>query len=212
MSVNREQFLDVFLREVPFEGWTQLAMQKSCDHLGIDSNYHAILFERGPAEIAEFWVDIINAQITVAAQGLDELGIRDKIRTLILKRLTLVTPHKPAVQALVHFLMLPQNMGLATRLTWRSADNMWHSIGDRSADFNYYTKRLTLSHIYRAVLLKWLHDESDDMAETKAYLDRQIAGVMRFEKLKANAKATFFDARYAAQRHYRDFKKLIFGF
>jgi ubiquinone biosynthesis protein COQ9 len=34
-------------------------------------------------------------------------------------------------------------------------------------------------------LLYWLQDESEGRADTWAFLDRRIAGIMRFEKTKA---------------------------
>ena len=80
---------------------------------------------------------------------------------------------------------MPRNVPATLRLGWHSADAMWRLAGDTATDFNHYTKRLTLSGVYAATLLAWLDDDSEGWADTAAFLDRRLAGVMRFEKWKA---------------------------
>ena len=80
---------------------------------------------------------------------------------------------------------MPQNLAAAAKLGWRSADAMWRLAGDTAADYNYYTKRLTLGGIYAATLAVFVADTSEGKAETRAFLDRRIGGVMRFEVAKS---------------------------
>jgi len=83
---------------------------------------------------------------------------------------------------------MPRNAAAAARLGWRAADVMWRAAGDESTDLNHYTKRLTLAGVYAATLLVFVDDESEDWAETRAFLARRIEGVMRFERAKAQWK------------------------
>ena len=62
---------------------------------------------------------------------------------------------------------------------------MWRLAGDTATDFNHYSKRTILSSIYAATLLVWLDDDSEGWSETRAFLDRRLADVGRFEKWKA---------------------------
>ena len=62
---------------------------------------------------------------------------------------------------------------------------MWRLAGDTATDYNHYTKRAILAGIYAATLAVFVGDESEGKAETRAFLDRRIDGVMRFEKAKA---------------------------
>ena len=62
---------------------------------------------------------------------------------------------------------------------------MWRLAGDVATDYNHYTKRAILASIYTATLAVFVNDESEDKADTRAFLDRRIDGVMRFEKAKA---------------------------
>ena len=100
-----------------------------------------------------------------------------------------MAPAKEAVRRALAILAMPQNLALATRIGWRSADLMWRLAGDTATDFNHYTKRLTLSGVYGSTLLAWMSDDSEGSAQTSAFLDRRIDDVMRFEKWKAEWRA-----------------------
>jgi ubiquinone biosynthesis protein COQ9 len=62
---------------------------------------------------------------------------------------------------------------------------MWRIAGDKATDFNHYSKRAILIGVYGSTTLVYLDDRSTELAETRAFLDRRIDDVMRFEKLKA---------------------------
>ncbi|MEP7209486.1 MAG: COQ9 family protein, partial [Alphaproteobacteria bacterium] len=56
------------------------------------------------------------------------------------------------------------------------------ALGDKSTDYNWYTKRLILSGVVASTLLVWLG--TDDQGEIDAFLARRIENVMDFEKAK----------------------------
>ena len=118
-------------------------------------------------------------------ERLGTMKIREKIRALVWRRLEIMGPAREAVRRAVAILAMPQNLPLALRISWRTADLMWRIAGDTSTDFNHYTKRMTLGAVYGSTLLVWLDDQSEGWAETAAFLDRRIDEVMRFEKFKA---------------------------
>jgi ubiquinone biosynthesis protein COQ9 len=113
------------------------------------------------------------------------MKIRERIRGLVWQRLEIMAPAREAVRTGLSILARPQNVPLALSIGWRTADHMWRIAGDTATDYNHYTKRLTLSGVYASTLLAWLDDQSEDWAETSAFLDRRIDDVMRFEKWKA---------------------------
>ncbi len=96
-----------------------------------------------------------------------------------------MAPAREAVRRALAILAMPQNVPLALRIGWRTADVMWRIAGDTSTDFNHYTKRMTLGAVYGSTLLVWLDDQSEGLSETAAFLDRRIDNVMSFEKWKA---------------------------
>jgi ubiquinone biosynthesis protein COQ9 len=94
-------------------------------------------------------------------------------------------PARESVRTALAILAMPPSAPLGMRIGWRTADLMWRAAGDSSTDYNHYTKRLTLGAVYGSTLLAWLDDNSENWAETSAFLDRRIDNVMQFEKWKA---------------------------
>ena len=80
---------------------------------------------------------------------------------------------------------MPQYFNEGTRCIWQTADAVWTALGDQSDDINWYSKRATLSAVWSSVVLYWLGDESENMQDTRAFIDRRIDNVMQFEKAKA---------------------------
>jgi ubiquinone biosynthesis protein COQ9 len=82
---------------------------------------------------------------------------------------------------------------------------MWRLAGDTATDYNHYTKRALLAGIYAATLAVFVDDTSEAKAETRAFLDRRIEGVMQFEKAKARfmrPREGFDDARFLGRLRY----------
>jgi ubiquinone biosynthesis protein COQ9 len=131
--------------------------------------------------------DALMTEAMVAA-GVETMKIRDRIRLALNTRLDAADHDKEAVRRALNVLLLPANAPLAASTLWRTADAMWRAAGDTATDFNHYSKRIILGGVYSATLLYWLDDDSEDHAATRAFIDRRIDGVMRFEKGKAQLK------------------------
>jgi ubiquinone biosynthesis protein COQ9 len=94
---------------------------------------------------------------------------------------------------------LPQNAGLGGKLVWGTADVIWTALGDRSEDYNWHTKRMTLSAVYSSVVLYWIGDESAGKTDSWAFLDHRIDDVMTFEKVKGGLLKLPFVSKILAQ-------------
>jgi ubiquinone biosynthesis protein COQ9 len=80
---------------------------------------------------------------------------------------------------------LPHHAAEGARAIWHTADTIWTALGDESRDFNWYTKRTTLSAVYSSALLYWLGDQTPGFAATREFVARRIDNVMQFEEVKA---------------------------
>ena len=170
-----------------FDGWTAKAVDSAAAQLKIDPAAARLAFPKAPADMVEAWIDGVDAAMEshFTPDVVAAMKIRDRIRSMIWFRLETTGPAREAVRSGLAILAMPQNIPLALRTGWRSADRMWRLAGDTATDFNHYTKRLTLSAVYTATLLAWLDDDSEGWSATSAFLDRRLADVMKFEKLKA---------------------------
>ena len=170
-----------------FDGWTQAAVDSAAGQLGIDPVQARLAMPKGQAAMIDLYIQEVDRALEehFTPELLGGMKIREKIRALVWHRLETMGPAREAVRRGLAILAMPQNVPLALRISWRTADLMWRIAGDTSTDFNHYTKRMTLGAVYGSTLLVWLDDKTDDWRETAAFLDRRIDDVMKFEKWKA---------------------------
>jgi ubiquinone biosynthesis protein COQ9 len=170
-----------------FDGWTRAAVDSAAGQLGIDAVQARLAMPKTQAGMIDVYIQEVDRALEAwfTPRRLATMKIREKIRSLIWHRLEIMGPAREAVRRGLAILAMPQNIPLALRISWRTADLMWRIAGDTSTDFNHYTKRMTLGAVYGSTLLVWLDDESQGWTETAAFLDRRIDDVMKFEKMKA---------------------------
>jgi ubiquinone biosynthesis protein COQ9 len=170
-----------------FDGWTRQAVDSAAEQLGLDPGQARLAMPKTQAGMIEVYIQEVDRGLEAwfVPERIKPMKIREKIRALVWHRLEMMGPAREAVRRALAILAMPQNVPLALRIGWRTADLMWRIAGDTSTDFNHYTKRMTLGAVYGSTLLVWLDDESEGWSETSAFLDRRIDDVMRFEKFKA---------------------------
>jgi ubiquinone biosynthesis protein COQ9 len=170
-----------------FDGWTAKAVESAANQLDVDSAQARLAFPKDPPHMIEAWIKGVDAAMEAhfTPKRIAAMKIRDRIRSLIWYRLETMGPAREAVRSALSILAMPQNVPLALRIGWRSADLMWRIAGDTATDYNHYSKRLILSGVYGSTLLAWLDDQSEGWMETGAFLDRRLGNVMQFEKWKA---------------------------
>ncbi len=170
-----------------FDGWSEVAVRDAAAKAGVDPEAALFAFSGGAMQMIEAWVHGVDAamQAALAADQIATLKIRERIRSLVQFRLDAIAHQTEALRRALAIMALPQNAPRTLALGWSSADAMWRLAGDTATDYNHYTKRLTLGSIYAATLAVFANDSSEDHADTKAFLDRRIEGIMKFEKAKA---------------------------
>lgn len=170
-----------------FDGWSSAAVQAAADGAGVDRDVAALAFSGGAVAMIDAWFAHIDAHLAevLPPETLATMKVRAKITALVEARLAAVADQREALRRAVAILAMPQNALRAAGLGWRSVDLMWRLAGDTATDYNHYTKRMILGGVYSATIAVFLNDESEDWAETRAFLARRIEGIMRFEKAKA---------------------------
>lgn len=170
-----------------FDGWTCKAVESAAEQLGLDPAQARLAMPKTQAGMIDTYIQEVDRGLEAyfTPTRLAPLKIREKIRALIWRRLEIMGPAREAVRRALAILAMPQNVPLALKIGWRTADVMWRIAGDTSTDFNHYTKRMTLGAVYASTLLVWLDDQSEGWADTAAFLDRRIDDVMKIEKFKA---------------------------
>ncbi len=170
-----------------FDGWTRAAVDTAAEQLGIDRDQARLAMPKTQAGMVDVYIQGVDRALEehFTPERLAGMKIREKIRSLVWKRLEIMAPAREAVRRGVAILAMPQNLPLGLRIGWRTADLMWRIAGDTSTDFNHYTKRMMLGGVFASTLLAWLDDDSEGWSETAGFLDRRIDDVMQIEKWKA---------------------------
>jgi ubiquinone biosynthesis protein COQ9 len=173
-----------------FDGWNDKAVIAAAQDMGVDPDIAKLAFKGGAMTLIDHWIASVDAEMErrLPPATLTAMKIRERITTLVDTRLQIATPVKEAQRRALTIMAMPQNALATARIGWRSADAMWRLAGDTATDFNYYTKRLTLSGVYASTLAVFVNDDSEGFAYTRAFLARRIENVMQFEKAKAKAK------------------------
>ncbi len=173
--------------DAAFDGWNARALSATAERIGVDPKVAALVFPHGAVEMIDAWFATIDAAMLakLPAETLAAMKIRERITALVEVRLTILAPHREALRRAQAVLAAPLNAPRAVQLGWRAADAMWRAAGDTATDYNHYTKRAILGSVYGATLMVFINDDSEDWAETRAFLGRRIEGIMKFEKAKA---------------------------
>ncbi|WP_445810953.1 COQ9 family protein [Yoonia sp.] len=182
----KQQLLDAIIPHVAFDGWAPVAFTAAVADAGVDPAVARTICPRGAIDLAIAFHEQGDAAMVAALDAADLTGMRfrDKVAHAIRLRIRAI-PDKEAVRRGTALFALPHMAADGARLVWGTADAIWTALGDTSEDANWYTKRLTLSGVYAAVVLYWLGDDSTGAQATDAFIDRRIDGVMQFEKVKA---------------------------
>lgn len=187
----KAQLLAAILPHVAFEGWSQPAFAAAVADVGLNPDSARALCPRGAADLAiAFHQDGDRAmRLAVKSADLSLMRYSEKVAFAVRARIAAITD-KEAVRRGAALFALPHMAADGARLIWGTADAIWDVLGDTSDDFNWYSKRVTLSAVWTSVVMYWLGDDSLGGQATDAFIDRRIANVMQFEKFKSQVNAS----------------------
>jgi len=182
---SRDRLLLVALPHVVFDGWTEKAFQAAIADLGAAATDYRRFFPGGAREAIGHFSDWADRRMAagLAGHALGDLPVRKRVALAVRLRFEALAPHREAVRRSLGLLALPPNAMLGAQLLYRTVDCLWHAIGDRSADFNFYTKRALLAAVISSTTLYWLDDTTEGAEASWAFLDRRIADVMKVPAL-----------------------------
>lgn len=196
IQTQRDALIEAAMAHIAFDGWSWKALETGAQDLGHPQSDARRLFTAGLGEAADHFADWSDRRMLaeLAKLDLDAMRIRERIHACVKTRIAMNAPYKEALRRLLSYLALPTNAALTSRITWRSCSVMWYAAGDRSADWNYYSKRGLLASVYSSTILFWLSDDGDengDYPETWGFLERRIDDVLKTFGLPRQLKARF---------------------
>lgn len=177
---------DAMLELAPDSGWTQATLSRAGEKAGLAQGQALLAAPNGVADVLEAFGQRAARAAGAGVKAADNLKVREKVQAGVKGWLGALGAHKTAVKRAA---TTPANLLTGPKGLWAAADAIWAALGDKSTDYNWYTKRMTLSAVLASTLAAWMG--TDDEVQVDEFLDRRIENVMQFEKLKAQAKDAF---------------------
>lgn len=187
----RAEILDKALPNIIFDGWTAEMLSRAAQQCGYDDLTLRAAFPDGITDALDAFSDMADRAMRAALVdvNLDDMRVRDRVRTALIARFNYLNAHKDAVRESLKHWLNPLRKPRGAKITWRTADHIWDMAGDTATDYNRYTKRALLSGIIASATLVWINDSSADMEKTVRFIDGRIENIMQFGKIIGRLKA-----------------------
>jgi len=182
-----------FSKSAVFTGWNASSLQESVSRAGwSEFDLHRKLPD-ALDNMALYYVEIINAEHEEALNKaqLASMKMGERIKYILRSRIEIIAKNKALAQSFSAYLSNPMHSGLAIKCLYESVDFMWRIAGDKSLDFNFYTKRGTLAIIYSKIILYYFSDDSENHAKTDDFINKQVNMVLKFGKFKQSVHQLF---------------------
>lgn len=184
---TKDLIITNMLKHVPKQGWTMDALRQAVVDAGYSPGDEYRVFLGDIDRAIEHYLGMIDRQMELKLNEIDlsSMRVKDRIMTAIMVRFRLLAEHKEAVRKSLLYLSVPLRNSLALKSLYNTVNTIWYAAGDRSTDYNFYTKRGLLAGVYSAALLYWLKDHSEDSYKTRAYVNHRLDQIMMIPKVKS---------------------------
>ena len=190
----RFDLIKAMLPHVPFDGWSWEAMEQGAIDIGFENKKKPTLrmdiykdtFKNGSIEFIDVFSEMIDLEVK---ENYDLIGskperVPEKIKKIIIIRLNLCQKYKEAIRKSISITAIPSNAKISLNILYRTCNSIWRMAGDKSTDFSFYTRRISLATVYTSTLLFWLNDKSNDNVETEFFLDRRLKDISKISSFK----------------------------
>ncbi len=192
----RARLLEAAVAHVPFDGWSGAALAAAARDLGVEPGLAWAAFPRGGLDLVLAFHRRGDAAMVARLGGADltSLRMRDRVARAVMLRLE-EAGGRDLVRRAAALLALPQNAPEGARAIWGTADAIWTALGEGNGGgaapgagggrLSAASRRASLAAVYAATVLYWLGDDSPGAMATRDFLERRIADMMRFGRLRA---------------------------
>lgn len=181
----RKEILDAALPFVHAYGWSQDSLAQGAESLGYSGMAHG-MFPKGGVELVNHFYASCNTKLNVILEEKVNLikenpelkkGTTAFISDAVEERLRMNIEYLDSWHKALALHASPLNLQVALQNIGTLVDDIWYCAGDRSTDFNWYTKRGILAAVYKSSEIHMLQDKSEDFQDTWEFLNRRLSDV-----------------------------------
>jgi ubiquinone biosynthesis protein COQ9 len=121
-------------------------------------------------------------------KNFNKLRLNEKIKYFVIKRLAL-TDEIFDLKKLAKLNLTSKSPKNTFKILFDISDEIWFLVGDKSLDFNFYSKRFILMNIYLNSFLYLISQKKRDFESLEIFVEKQIKAVLTFGKLKSKFKS-----------------------
>ena len=121
-------------------------------------------------------------------KSFNKLRLNEKIKYFVIKRLAL-TDEIFDLKKLVKLNLTSKSPKNVFKILFDISDEIWFLVGDKSLDFNFYSKRFILMNIYLSSFLYLISQKKRNLKDLEIFVEKQIKAVLTFGKLKSKFKS-----------------------
>jgi len=172
------KFVQTLSNMLIFNQWNDTILADAEAECGFTKGYCQIIFPEGLNEIVDFfeqWQD--QKMLDLLSQHESPSKIRDKINLALNIRIKNCVPKSTHLRSSTYF-SKPQNAIFSSKTAFRTCDLIWRYVGDKSIDYNYYTKRMLLLGVYISSIIYYTKDESINDVATDEYIYNSLSKIV----------------------------------
>ena len=117
-----------------------------------------------------------------------KLRLNEKIKYFVIKRLEL-TDKIFDLKKLAKINLRSRSPNNSLKILFNISDEIWFLAGDKSLDFNFYSKRFILMNIYLNSFLYLISQKNRDLNSLENFVEKQIKAILTFGKFKQKFKS-----------------------
>ena len=181
---QRIEFFKALAIALESNSWSNKLISLVEINCGFSINYHHILFSGGKTEILlmfEQWQDELMVEQLKKVKRPQK--IRDQIALALEIRLMHITSKNIALNNSAFFI-IPTNMFIGSKAAYDTCHLIWKYAGDKSTDFNYYTKRGLMLYVYLSTRTFYFADNSVNYQDTKEFIKNVLNNIIKITTLK----------------------------
>ena len=192
---TKRKIFETWLENIPFDGINVNSLKKSAESLGHETATISSLFPQN--SVSEALKELSHHFDLKTIEQLEKidiepLAIRERIKIATMTRLKIMNEHKEAYRKITAYWAHPLRGGTAKKIIWNTADKIWCWAGDKSTDYNHYTKRFLLSGVLFTTYLYWVRSKDNNLNKTEDFLVQRIENVVKIGKTIKHAKENIF--------------------
>lgn len=150
----------------------------------LDTNYHKLLFPGGIVQVVQEFENWLDTEMLGTLNKLEKpKKIREQIALALETRIINLVP-KNVILKNSSFFLVPSNILAGNESACQTCDLIWKYAGDKSTDFNYYTKRGLLLPVYLSAKAFYVADNSKDHEKTKEFIKNALDNIINIASFK----------------------------